>query len=97
MSSDPTSSEETERPTPHSILEAGGEAIGVLLAAIARSIEELLPGQVLEVVSSHSLAADAVQQWCHETEHELLHLLLDGEDGQFWIRKLEAAGAQELV
>jgi TusA-related sulfurtransferase len=89
VSSDPVPASKSERPAPHSILEAGGEAVSVLLCAVAQSIAELLPGQVLEVVSSEPLAADAIGQWCREAGHELMQLILKEEGGQFWIRKIE--------
>ena len=87
MSSDPAPPSETARPTPYSILEAGGEAVGILLAAIGQSIEDLIPGQVLEVVSSQPLAGEAVRGWCQATGHELIGLVAGFEGEQFWIRK----------
>lgn len=69
------------------MLEAGGEAVDILLAAIARCLEELLPGQVLEVVSSEPLAGEAISGWCRDTGHALARQLAGAEGGQFWIER----------
>jgi TusA-related sulfurtransferase len=80
--------EEQDRlPAAHSLIEAGGEVSGVLMAAIARHIEELAPGQVLEVASLVPTARIDAVAWCHVTGHELLALLSDGDGVRFWIRK----------
>jgi TusA-related sulfurtransferase len=74
-------------PRPQSVLEAGGESSTVLLAAIERRLEELAPGQVLEV-SAQALAApiDAVV-WCHVTGHRLVGLIVADPVTRIWIRK----------
>ena len=75
---------------PHSVLEAGGESSPVLMAALARRVAELEPGQVLEIVSQATNARLDAVAWCHVTGHELLGLLADGDETRFWIRKRSA-------
>lgn len=87
VSGEPSMNREYEFPSSHSILEAGGEAVENLLAAIAQCIEELLPGQVLEVVSSEPLAGDAISSWCRDTGHALSRQLAGAEGRQFWIER----------
>jgi TusA-related sulfurtransferase len=72
---------------PHTVLEGGGETIEVLLAAVTRSIEEMVSGQVLHVVSAQPLAGSSLVAWCKAMGHELLDTLVDGEEDQCWIRK----------
>jgi TusA-related sulfurtransferase len=72
---------------PNAVLEAGGEASDVLMAAMARRIEKMAPGQILQVVSQASNAQMDAVAWCHVTGHELLALVVDDGSAQFWIRK----------
>jgi TusA-related sulfurtransferase len=76
-------------PDAHSVLEAGGEGSGVLLAAIRRRLEALAPGQVLEVVSRSAHAPMDAVAWCHVTGHELLELRADDGTTRIWVRKRE--------
>lgn len=79
-------------PAPHSVLEAGGESSTALLTAVERRLDEMAPGQVLEV-SVCTLAApiDAVV-WCHVTGHSLLGLFVATTGTRLFIQK--AAGEQ---
>jgi TusA-related sulfurtransferase len=72
---------------PNAILEAGGEGSDVLMAAMARRIETMAPGQILQVVSRAANAQMDAVAWCHVTGHELLALVVDDGSAQFWIRK----------
>ncbi len=75
-------------PPAQALLEAGEAETTVLLAAIARRIDELLTGQLLEVVTGSPHAHIAAVTWCRETGHELVALLTDDAVTRFWIRKL---------
>lgn len=79
-------------PVSQAMLEAGQAPSEPLLAAIARRIEQLVDGQVLEV-SSHAPTAcfDAVN-WCHATGHELVMLVVQERGTRFWIRCRQPGG-----
>jgi TusA-related sulfurtransferase len=79
-------------PVPHGVLEAGGEPSTALLAAIGRHIQEMHPGQVLEVISGLAGARLDAIAWCHATGHELLALVGSEGEVRFWIRKRELEG-----
>lgn len=86
--SDGSSTDRDDELSPaHSILEAGGETVDILLTAIARCLDELLPGQVLEVVSSEPLAGEAISGWCRDTGHALGRQLAGPDGAQFWIER----------
>jgi hypothetical protein len=67
------------------VLEAAGEDAGTLIAAVHRCLDEIGPGDVLEVVAGLDAIPLAVE-WCVAHGVELLHLAADHEGGRFWIR-----------
>jgi TusA-related sulfurtransferase len=69
------------------MLDAGEAEPDLLLAAIARRIDELPVGQVLEVVSTATGTHLDAAAWCHQTGHELVALLTNRPGTRFWIRK----------
>ena len=74
-------------PSAHALLEAGEADSAMLVFAIARRVDELLAGEVLEVVSRARGASTDVVGWCRDGDHELVALLVDGSVTRFWIRK----------
>jgi TusA-related sulfurtransferase len=74
-------------PVAHGVLEAGGEPSAALLAAIARRIDEMQLGGVLEVVSGIAGSRLDAIAWCHVTGHELVALVGTEGGTRFWIRK----------
>jgi len=77
-------------PVPHSVLEGGGENASILLTAIARGMDGLPCGKVLEVVSLAPQVQVDVIAWCQVHGNELVALLRNHEQTRFWIRKHES-------
>jgi TusA-related sulfurtransferase len=73
---------------PRIMLEAGGELMSTLGNLAHRRMEELAPGQILELISSEPSTRTRVADWCGAAGHELLRLEIDGDVTRFWIRKL---------
>jgi TusA-related sulfurtransferase len=72
---------------PQSMLDAGGEGWDTLREILARCLDLMASGEVLEVISSRSEVRAAVTPWCGQTGHELLGSREDGAKASFWIRK----------
>jgi TusA-related sulfurtransferase len=78
-------------PPAQAMLDAGEAEPALLLSAIARRIDELPVGQVLEVVSTAAGAHLDAAAWCHANGHELIALLATRPVTRFWIRKCARA------
>jgi TusA-related sulfurtransferase len=76
-------------PLPQSLIDAGGEAWESLQQVVTRCLDELLAGDVLEVVSSVVAVRLALPTWCAGMGYELLATRDDGDKSSFWIRKRE--------
>lgn len=72
---------------PQMVLEGGGEEPDILLGAIDRCIDEMAPGQVLQVASSEPAATVAIVDWCRAAGHALTDLFPSQGSTLFWIRK----------
>ena len=92
MENDPVSSAHETDHRPQIVLEGGSEALSVLLPVVSYRIEEMAPGQILQIVSHLAEAAGEIAAWCRETGHELLEVLTSRDEVLVWIRKGEAAG-----
>lgn len=69
------------------MLDAGDEPWGSLLPFIARILDELVSGEVLEVISSAGTIRVDLLAWCTEHGHELMDTLVDGDKTSFRIRR----------
>ncbi len=78
---------------PQVLLDAGGESWERLGTLVARRMQELAPGEIMEIAGGLSGIVPALQAWCAEQGHALLRLVEDGERTSCWIGK-GAAGAQ---
>lgn len=74
-------------PIPNTILEGGSELPTVLLEAVDHRIDEMAPGQILQIISQEPSALTAIRDWCILAGHQLLHTFVDGSVLQFWIQK----------
>ncbi len=72
---------------PRAVLDAGGEEWAALGAAVARLIDELAIGAVLEVISREPGTRDHLPAWCDGAGHEVAWSLEDGQATRFWITK----------
>jgi TusA-related sulfurtransferase len=77
----------TAKRWPQALLDAGGASGATLVAALDRSVRDLAPGQVLEVVSKAPAAAGEVRAWCRRAGHALRLVRRDGFGLQCWIAK----------
>jgi len=50
-------------------------------------MDELAPGEVLEILSLEPSAPVEIVMWCRVMGHKLIRLQEDGEKTHFWIRK----------
>lgn len=73
--------------SPRAILDAGGESGALLCASLYRCIEEILPGQVMQVISRVLHGRVEVPEWCSMAGHELLGTQEEGNETVFWIRR----------
>jgi TusA-related sulfurtransferase len=73
--------------TPAAIIDGGGEPWERLGVAIARRMEQLGAGDVLEVVSDERRARADVPSWCYLAGYDLLWMAVEKETARFWIRK----------
>lgn len=75
-------------PRPDATVEGLGEACATLTPLIWRRIRPLQSGQVLEVISDDSAAADGVAAWSRLTGHELLSSIPEsGGRTRFYLRR----------
>jgi TusA-related sulfurtransferase len=72
---------------PRAVLDGGGEEWPALATAVARLIDELAAGAVLEVISREPGIRDHLLAWCDGAGHELTWSLEDGQATRFWITK----------
>jgi TusA-related sulfurtransferase len=72
---------------PQALIDAGSEGWETLQAVVARRMDELLGGEVLEVVSGVAAVALALPTWCAGSGHEFLGVRTEGGASSFWIRK----------
>lgn len=75
-------------PTADLLLDAAGEACGTVTPVIKQALSNLVPGQVLEVLTHDPATRVGVPAWCRLTGHELVDTReQDNQRTQFWIRK----------
>ena len=75
------------RLTPQVIIDGGEEPWQVLGPVIARRLDELPAGEVLEILSCAAHARVDIPNWCYLAGHDLVGLMADGTSACFWIRK----------
>lgn len=75
------------RLAPRAVLEAGGEAWAFLSESIARLMDELATGAVLEIVALEPGIQADLLAWCRSAGHETLRSWTDGDATRCWIRK----------
>lgn len=69
------------------LLDAGSEAWATLGTAVERCITEMLPGQMLQIISANPDTRFEVPSWCRQAGHELVASLCDTVESLFWIKK----------
>ncbi|MER6103789.1 hypothetical protein ABT115_16040 [Streptomyces sp. NPDC001832] len=74
-------------PHPVTVVDAGGEPWERVESLLARRIEELPTGAVLELLSTESAVHAAVRLWCAERGHALDAVASDAVASVFCIRK----------
>jgi tRNA 2-thiouridine synthesizing protein A len=74
-------------PSPHAVVDAGGEEARPLMAELERCMTGLAAGQILEIVSVAPGARMDVVAWCHVTGHHLIQFLGNADQTRFWIQK----------
>lgn len=72
---------------PEAVLDAGGETVEVLEAALSRCLLDMSPGDVLHVISVWPGCRKVVPAWCHTQHVALLEARTEGEETRFWLRK----------
>lgn len=73
--------------SPSAILDAGGDSNGRLTEQLYRCADEIVSGQVLEVVSQSADSSVIVSAWCAHTGNRLLRTLVDDRTTVFWIER----------
>jgi TusA-related sulfurtransferase len=69
-------------------LDAIGKTCATLTPDIRAAVRELLPGQVLEILTDDPTAADGLKSWTNLTGNELLAADAGpGDGGRFYIRR----------
>ena len=71
-------------------LDIGHEGCGTLLITLRRTIRDLAPGQILEVIGYDPLARDDIPAWCRLSGNPLLMMTAPAhpsEPTHFFIRK----------
>jgi tRNA 2-thiouridine synthesizing protein A len=77
-------------PSPAATLDVGHEGCGTLLVVLRKRVEELEPGQVLEVVGYDPGAKEDLPAWCRMTGNPLLAMrgdLAHGEPIHYFIQR----------
>jgi 5-methyltetrahydropteroyltriglutamate--homocysteine methyltransferase len=76
-------------PTPHASFNGGNLDCGSgLLLLIRQHLDRLLPGQLLEVISTEVSVDEDLPAWCRLTGNELVSKVRTGQERRFIIRKL---------
>jgi TusA-related sulfurtransferase len=81
-----------EMPAPAAILEADGLTCGILEPLLATHLRRLAPGEVLEIRSDRTEAADGIGAWVWLTGHTLVAIEHDPRQhrGRYFVRKKPA-------
>jgi TusA-related sulfurtransferase len=69
------------------VLDVGGDRATALTRALGQCMNDLLPGEVLQVISHDIASSQDVEEWCMATGHQLLNARDSGQENWFWIRK----------
>jgi TusA-related sulfurtransferase len=69
------------------VLDAGGDSPRELSGSLYRCIDDLLPGQVLEVISRDPASRRNICEWCALTGHRLLWSEKRAGESLCWIEK----------
>ncbi len=71
----------------HKTLDARGFACPMPIVKTKKAIEELNPGEVLEVIADDPGAKEDFPAWCEGTGHKLVKMEEKGEDIYIYIEK----------
>ena len=74
-------------PKPDATLDTLGLYCPVPLWEAGKRIQDMLPGQVLEVLSDDEGIEEDMPVWCRRTGHALLDLRREGEVRRVFVRK----------
>lgn len=72
---------------PDQTLDCRGQMCPMPVIKTKQAMEKLLPGQVLEVITTDSGSKADLPAWSKSTGHELLSMKSDGNTHRFYIRK----------
>jgi TusA-related sulfurtransferase len=88
----PSTPDPCETPVPAAIPEADGLTCGVLEPLIATHLRRLAPGEVLEIRSDRTEAADGIGAWVSLTGHTLVAIERDQRPHRrrYFVRKKPA-------
>ena len=74
-------------PSPDDSIDTLGLYCPVPVWEAAKRIKDMLPGQVLEVLSDDEGIVDDMPTWCLRTGHQLLSITQEGETYRLLVRK----------
>ncbi len=72
---------------PHGLLDGGGEGWPRLRAALARRLQPMEAGQVLEIITAEPSARREIPAWCAANGQYLVGMRDDHGEMRFWIRR----------
>jgi len=71
---------------PHAIIDTADVAGSRLKAMLCAAAREMVPGQVMEIVSRTPGSAGPVEEWCSAGGHSLLERVVRGPNYLYWVR-----------
>jgi cysteine desulfurase len=69
------------------LVDALGTYCPVPIALLARAMERVPVGQLVEVLADDPLIEVDLPAWCHDTGHELVALVCEGDDYRGRVRR----------
>jgi TusA-related sulfurtransferase len=74
---------------PQVVLEAGDASWDGLEQRIVQLLEDMMPGEVLEMTSMVAGLGEELAAWCTQLGHLLLGSHVSGQKTTYWVRKEE--------
>jgi TusA-related sulfurtransferase len=74
---------------PTAVLDVGGDTAAELHSVLHRCIDDVLPGEVLHVISHDPGSRPDIEGWCTATSNRLLRFQIHEEESWFWIERAQ--------